>query len=870
MNRSKANALNPAVFKRTDTPALKTRPLAQAISAAILLLGTASAAQVYADTIVGSGTTSSPINVGTGASVNLIQVDSGGTITGGTGVQVFQGSIGTLNNSGTISSLTGASAINNSQGTIGSLNNFNFIESQTGIQNRNNGQIGTLTNQGTIIGSTYGIENTSGGTIGTFDNSGTITGTSFAGVRNDNVINTFINSGTITGGTNGVYNWGAGGTIGSLNNSGSISGGQHGIYNNSIAGTASSIGTLSNSGRITSSTGIGITNNGALATITLINNTSDGTISGASLAIQNNNGLIGTIANAGLVAGDIANNSTNALTITGATVAGSFGTLTGYDTSTNAVGTITNTQSNLVLAGGNIFLNDNVNVGSNSMINSGNLAVANLMTITGNYVQTGSGTLTSNVGSGASVNGNFLADTGYGRLSVTGTATLQSGAAVVLTSTGYAFANGQRFVVIEGNSSSSYDTVNGRFSASGYRGTVTAAQQADGANQALVLSLSGPSATNAPTTPTAIAVLGGLQRYTGIQAGLLDLYNASLAIGSSAEANRVGAQLAPTQNFSAGDATSTATFDALNVVGSHVDAMRFAAASSGVATGESSADPAAWGQFYGGHAHQGMRDSVSGYASSYGGLVLGVDRSLNQSWRAGGAFSYSNTAVDGADDLRGDSSHVNSYGLIAYAGYTGNPWYVNLSASANLQKYTTSRMVSFTGFSGKADGRFNGQQYVARAEFGYPLTLANNYTATPIAALSYSYQKQDGYTESGGNGAALSIDGTHVNALRSSLGGKLERVLKTEYGDLLPFAQLMWTHQYNGGRAATSANFAADTLGETRFMIVGASPVQDTAELRLGANLIRSDSLSISLRYDLQAASRYLSQALSLRLRKQF
>jgi outer membrane autotransporter protein len=265
-----------------------------------------------------------------------------------------------------------------------------------------------------------------------------------------------------------------------------------------------------------------------------------------------------------------------------------------------------------------------------------------------------------------------------------------------------------------------------------------------------------------------------------------------------------------------------------------------------------------------------MRDSVSGYASSYGGLVLGADRSLNQRWRAGGAFAYSNTAVYGADDLNGDASHVNSYGLIAYAGYTGDPWYLNLSASANLQKYTTSRLVSFTGFSGQAEGRFNGQQYVARAEFGYPLALANNYTATPIAALSYSYQKQDGYTESGGNGAALSIDSTHVDALRSSLGGKLERALKTGYGDLLPFVQLMWTHQYNGGRASTGASFAADTAGETGFMIVGASPAQDTAELRLGANLIRSDSMNIALRYDLQAAPHYLSQALSLRLRKQF
>jgi len=263
-------------------------------------------------------------------------------------------------------------------------------------------------------------------------------------------------------------------------------------------------------------------------------------------------------------------------------------------------------------------------------------------------------------------------------------------------------------------------------------------------------------------------------------------------------------------------------------------------------------------------------DSVSGYASTYGGLVLGADRALGDYWRTGAAVSYNNAAIYGSDYLTGNASHVNSYGLIGYASYTGEPWYVNLSASAALQKYNTSRVISLTGFYGNTEGRFNGTQYVAKAEFGYPLALLNGFTATPIAALSYSYQKQDGYTETGGNGAALSVDGTHSNALRSSVGGKLEKSFEASYGTLVPFAQVMWTHQYNGGRTSTTASYAADTTGATDFTIVGAAPERNIGELRLGANLLRSDNMSISLRYDLQVASSYLSQALSLRLRKSF
>jgi outer membrane autotransporter protein len=876
--RANGNAVRGAASRRRLS--LTEKPMIYAVQSAMLLFGSMSAPCVLADTIVSSGTSTGEIYVPIGTTTN-IQVDSGGTVSDSTAIGLYFSTVGLLTNQGVIS---GPDAIYNVGGTINTLNNGNQIQStQYGIENATGGRISTLNNGGTISGGVYGIINDDG-TIDTLVNSGTIQSTGgYAGVRNDSTINTLTNRGTLSGGSEGVYNWG--GSIGTLNNSGTISGGSNGIYNNAISTYAATFGTIENSGLIASSSGIGINNDGAISAITLIDNTSTGTIRGPSYAIYNNGASIGHIANSGLIAGDIANASSNPLSISGSTTAGSFGTLTGYDTATGAIGTITNTLSNLTFSGGNTLLNDNVNVGSYTVTNSGNLAVSKLITIDGNYVQTSSGTLTSNVSGTVAAEGNFSGDTGYGRLRVTGTATFERGASVTLASPSYAFASGQRFVVIEGNTSSSYDTTAGNYTASGYSGTVSAAQQSDGANQALVLSLSDAPSSNhtvAPTTQIAGATLGGLLRYSGIQAGLLDLYDASLAIGSTEQANHVGAELAPTQNFGAGEATSMATFDALNVVSMHLDTMRLASSAStstsfgsGVSTGEDPANRAVWGQLYGGHAHQGMVDAgtyneVSGYSSNYGGLILGADRSVSDRWQVGGAFAYSNTAVYGSDDATGDSAHVDAYGLIGYASYSGNPWYVNLSASATLQKYRTSRLVSFDGFSGDAEGSFTGSQYVARAEFGYPIALPKTVVVTPIAALTYSGQRQDSYTESGGNGAALSVDSAHTNTWRSSLGAKLETQFATHYGELVPFARLLWTHQYNDGRPSTIASYAADTAGETGFMVMGATPARDLAEIRLGVDLLRSDTTTLALRYDLQAASSYLSQALSVRLRKQF
>ncbi|MEN3752069.1 autotransporter outer membrane beta-barrel domain-containing protein [Mangrovibacter sp. SLW1] len=374
------------------------------------------------------------------------------------------------------------------------------------------------------------------------------------------------------------------------------------------------------------------------------------------------------------------------------------------------------------------------------------------------------------------------------------------------------------------------------------------------------------------TTDNALSSLRGLQNYTGIATGLLDLYNASLAIDSTKEANRVGEQLSPVQNSSASQAASVATFGAVNVVSQRVDSIRLAQSHgmSGLAAGDAPDDWSAWGQVFGGHANQGMVDNVSGYKANYGGMVLGVDRLVGEAWRAGGALTYSYTSVRGQDNLYGNKTGVDSWGLIGYASYNGDPWYVNLSASASQQRYDTTRNVSMTGYSDRASGKFNGQQYVTNAEFGYPLSVADNTTLTPLASLNYSYQTIDSYKENSENGSALSVGGSHNNALRSGLGARLEQSFQTGFGDVVPFVQAIWTHQYNPQRSTTTASYIAATAGETNFTTFGASPVEDTADLSVGATLVKSDTLTLNARYNVQLGEQYQGQTVILQVRKQF
>ncbi|WP_312214231.1 autotransporter domain-containing protein [Pseudescherichia sp.] len=885
-----------------------------------------------------------------------------------TGAVDNEGHITTFTNTvdGTI---TGYRGIYN-QGTIDNLTNAGLISSSTNNNGMYYGRNGAIYNQGTI---------------GTLHNTGTIqTDTENyydgAGVYNYGTIDSLINDNKIIGSSYGILN---SGTIGTLENNGLIAANELGIYFNSYNNTENNVtGKIVNNGEIAgNSFGIYISSfNNLTSKIDIVNN---GILSGGYYAFfidgyNNNNAIDVTLNNSGLITGDLYSYSLSPLTINGGMT--TQGTLTGA----NGIGNITSTGSGVVFGTGSLLLDDHISVVDTVLNDAASLQVNNSITISGNYHQNAVATLISGISDLAILGSEITADTGYGRLNVTGNATVDANSSVKLLRTGstYSFAEGQRYVVINAaGAETNYNADKLSYQAIGYDGVVTGSVYEDGASKALVLTVGAepvvtppvvtppvvtepevtppvvtppvvtepevtppvvtppvvtepevtppvvtppvvtppvvtepevtspvvtppvvtepevippvvippvvaeptPSEPAAPTQPTrhgpatiqsATAALGGLGNYSGISSPeLLELYNASLAIEGTQEANRVGERLSPGQNINASSATTVATSTAQAVVGAHIDAVRNPSTSgnSGVATGDDYASNwIVWGQPFGGYARQESTDDVSGYSAKFGGLILGADRALGDDWRLGAAVNYSNTSVHGKDNLSGNTSTADNYGVIGYAGYTGDPWYLNLSAGVNRQNYSSVRRADFTGFSGAANGKFNGQSITLQTEFGYPLTLPADMVLTPLASLTYGYQHVDGYKETGGNGMALDVSSLHSQSVVSDIGARIEKTFATGLGNLTPFAQVSWIHQYDDRQVSSRASYAADTLGETSFITKGASPVEDMAGLAIGSTLYDANELSFDARYDLQAGDRYQAHTFSLRLRKTF
>lgn len=646
--------------------------------------------------------------------------------------------------------------------------------------------------------------------------------------------------------------------------------------------------TVDNGGKLLSSSGIGLQNNGQLdlifnngiisgaqtaidnqSSIALISNS--GTISGTNAI--NNAGTLGTISNSGTISGDISLGS-SAVTLTGGS-GSTFGTLTG--------GTITSSASQLNLSGGNLLLDDDLVLasGSGTLVgNGGTLQLNGHHTLSGNYSQTAAETLLIGVSDGATATGS-TADVGYGRLTVSGSATIASGSTVKLATTGssYGFATGQRYVVIVANSSGTdYNASSLNYSATGFSGTVTGAAVADSGNSDLVLTLTDNSGGSTPgnhaTQSNANQALAGLLNYSGTQADLLNLFNATAALSSSSEANAAGAQLSPVSSASANSQVSMVTSQAATgVVQNRLGMLRSGSGGSGVSTGDDMLDKTVWVQAFAGHVSQGERDGVSGYSAYFNGLMIGADRAVGDRWHIGSAISYSTSAVSETGANTGSSVHNHAYGVHGYAGYDASSWYLDMDVSVDKLQYNSLRRIAFPGFSAGAQGNYTGTQIAAAAEVGWPIKLDRwwaDTTLTPIVNLAYIGLNQSGYTETGGNGAALTVASVRDNSVASQLGVRLDHAYDTSWGHMTPYVHLGWRHEYLHSRLQTTASFAADSSGATSFTNNGATPLRDSAVLALGATLAKSQRLTLNGRLQFDSGASYAAESINLTARYLF
>lgn len=818
---------------------------------------------------------------GLGASSVTGSITNSGTIIGGSnGIYLSNSNAGNIVNSGSITGRDGAVLISGS--TVGSITNEagGTISGtgQSGLRIQNSSSIsGGIVNDGTISGAQTGLYiSNSSSVAGDITNSGTIQGT----------------RGSASGTGYGIYLSG-GSTVGSITNSGTIqgiggtsSGSGYGIY---VYG--GNIGSIDNSGTIAGtgqSGGFGIRLVSSSTVTGGITNNAGGTISGGSTGVfVDSNSTVGSISNAGTIIGgsgpaiNIQGTVTGGITNTGAingTVSLGGATLNLNGTAGSISGAVTGGAGSVVNVNGTFttadsFAVDTFSIASTGRLNMGHditpatafnnagtlaVAAATTATITGDYTQTSTGTFQTSV----------TDDTTYGKLVVTGTATLPTGAKinVNVADPNFAFTATSMAGIISASTLAS----DGSFAVTDNSTlfNFTASKNGNAVDLALALPGSGGSTgvVNAVTSTGNSPGLGAATVLDGLVADLAgggtanaDMDSVMTALGALTTNQQVSDTVTQMLPLMAGGMTHF-TFANLRGVNRVVQARL--EANRGLSSGDDFAgDRKVWLKPLGSWADQKNRNGAFGYDARTYGVMLGADGELSEISRIGAAFAYTNSKVDsnsGAQTADVDSYLAALYGSRHLDENTELSWQADYAYNRN----EGNRYIAFVNRTARSS--YHSDSFHLGAGIGRTLPMNPKTSFTPSFRVDYTTIKENGYTETDADALNLAVDGKTTDELILAVDGKVTHALSDSF---TLTANLGIGHDTHTEQASMTTSFAG---GGAAFTTDGINPSSTVLRGGLGMVVNSSDAMELTARYDIEERSGYTGQTVSVKFRMPF
>ena len=847
--------------------------------------------------ITGSITNSGTISGGGGgialSSSSVGSITNSGTISvSGTGIALYSsGSIGgSLTNSGTISVSYAGIAVYSSSSIGGSLTNSGTISASGTAGNAGRGIIistgssitGSLSNSGTISGAVVGIDivgSSIGGSI-TNDVGGTISGGS-AGIllSQSTVSGDITNSGSITGGILGI-SLSSGSTVGSITNNagGTISSGGTGIK---LSGSSTVTGSITNSGLISGGASVA----GILlshSNVDSITNNAGGTISGGSIGIfLSGGGTVGSITNSGTISGSAAilvasGNTLTNLNIGGNNTASFVGTVYARSTPMSILSGATYTLKAADDFRVDSFTNDGTakfatsssfnltNVTGNTFTNNGVLEVSAgaTGTLTDDYTQAVSGTFRTNV----------TDDTTYGKLVVTGTATLPTNAKidVNVADANFAFTAASMASIIsagtltwDGTSVVTDNSVLFDFTASKNGNAVD-----------LVLAVAS-TPTPTPSSTGVVTAVTNQGNTPGIGAAtVLDGMVTAFAGGGTGNADMdtvIGALGGLTTNQQVSDAASStlplmtggmarATIANLNGINRIVQARM--EEHRGLSSGEGFVENGkGWFKPVGSWADQKDKDGAFGYTAETYGVVLGADGERSDISRMGAAFGYTHSLVHGNSGAQ--SAKVDSYQFVVYGSRSLNDsMEYNWQADYAYNQNKGSRYISFVNRTAAAD--YTSQALHIGTGIGKTMAWKDKTSFVPSIRADYTRIADGAYTETGANALNLVVASKTVEELILSVDAKLVHSL-SETSTLT--ANVGLGYDAMAKQNSITASYAG---GGAAFTTDGIKPSASLARIGMGYVHNTDSGMEITARYDAEARSGFIAQTVSAKLRMPF
>ena len=478
------------------------------------------------------------------------------------------------------------------------------------------------------------------------------------------------------------------------------------------------------------------------------------------------------------------------------------------------------------------------------------------------------------------------------RINATGTATINGGTVDVQADAGTYAANTQYTILnAAGGRTGNFAGVTSNLA------FLTPTLAYDANNVFLSLARNTTTFSSVAITPNQIAASAALQNagnagdMAGVQAALTGLsaaqaraaYDSASGTGivalrragagfATSFSNQLQGRLGVQANAASGFANSFTSRPVLLAANDHLSDLMAPVSDSapqkfslagGASSLSSSPDAASKGFWVRGTGGYGNTDSDGNAAASRlrnSGLSVGFDAEVKDGVRIGIA------ATGGTSRLSTDnneSGKTRGSAVAVYGSYANGPWNFSGSASMGWGKNHMDRNVTVGALNRLASSDFDSSTLAGYGEASYAIAM-NGWTLQPLAGLSLSRNKADGFAETGAGALNLQVAEQTINSSRSMLGAKAF----FDAGRIRFEPRVIWAHEFGDLNTPMTAQFQGAATASP-FQISGATLKRDT--LILGISATGSLSKGVDLFADVQAehnsAQRNLAVLVGLRSR---
>ena len=221
-------------------------------------------------------------------------------------------------------------------------------------------------------------------------------------------------------------------------------------------------------------------------------------------------------------------------------------------------------------------------------------------------------------------------------------------------------------------------------------------------------------------------------------------------------------------------------------------------------------------------------------------LSLGGDVQASNTVIVGAALGYSEATNDFGASGGGYKQRLTS--IAAYGSWrTGSMSYLNAMASAGSIDYGTIRRNIALGIATRTEtGSTSGSHSSFRIGGGMDMA-SGAWSYGPVANLTWQKVSVDGYSEQSASSTSMAFGSQSRTSLTGSMGGRASYLTQSQMGELRPYAQLTYEHEFrNKGRdVSASVNGMPGSFDLPAY-------IPDRSYLLLGAGVVAQISKSFS------------------------